>query len=182
MSKIAQDDIRDINNSISLMHFLEEKLSLPIPGEATLEQLALPLPLPFLGLNDESTEQIIDCQDFRGLSQEVLGERRPFLIRFRRESLYPEILREVAESLHQKSTNPADLFFICANERFQPFAFAYFNNSTTADWRTAVLNILAWTQGNTHIHTSYEHRLSGNFFPDKSSVELEGSGEDNTRD
>ena len=180
MPKITQDNIRDVNDSTSLMHFLGEKLNLPIPGETTLEQLALPLPLPFLGLDGAPAEQIIDCQDFRGLSQDVLGERRPFLIRFRRELLYPEILREVAESLHQKSTNPADLFFICANEHFQPFAFAYFNNSTAEDWHTAALNILAWTQGNTHIHTSYEHRLSVNFFPDESSVELDGSGEDNT--
>ena len=177
---ITREDIQRIGDVETLMHFLEEKLNLPIPKGATLEQLALPLPLTYLGLGESMSEWVIDCQDFSGLSKESLGERRPFLIRFGHESCYPEILREIARSLHQKSTNPADLFFICANEHFQPFAFAYFNDSTTEDWHAAVLNILIWTQGNTRIHTSYEHRLSVIFPPGESSVEVDDSGEDNT--
>jgi len=164
MLRITRNDIQLIDDEATLIHFLEEKLNLPIPEGATLAQIALPLPLPFLGLAESITEQIIDCQDFSGLPKTCLGTRRPFLIRFRRESGYPEILREVAWSLYQKNANPADFFFICAGECFQPFAFAHFNDSETQDWRTAVLNILAWTQANTHIHTNSEHQLPVSFF------------------
>ncbi|RKU17023.1 hypothetical protein C6503_11620 [Candidatus Poribacteria bacterium] len=165
---ITQDDIQRIGDKDTLMHFLQEKLNLPIREEAKLEQIALPLPLPFLGLDDAVAEQIIDCHDFSGLPKDALGKRRPFLIRFRRESGYAEILRDVAENLHQKTTNPAALFFICANEHFQPFAFANFNDSKSEDWQTAILNIRAWTQENTHIYTSSEHELPTDFFPNVS--------------
>ena len=169
MIKIRRDDIQRVGDETTLLHFLEEKLNLPISGETTLAQIALPLPLPFLGLDDALAEQIIDCQDFSGFSQDDLGERRPFLIRFRHQSGYVELLRQIAENLHQKNTNPAKLFFICADEHFQPFALAYFNNTKLKDWQTAVLNILAWTQDNTHIHTSSEHELPTDFFPNKLS-------------
>ena len=180
MPKITQDNIQSINNSASLMHFLRERMDLPIPEKAALEQIALPLPLPFLGFKEFIAEQIIDCQDFKGLSQDILGERRPFLIRFRRKSNYPEILRDVAESLYQKATNPANLLFICAAENFQPFAFAYFNNSESGDWQAAVLTILAWTQNDTRIHTNSEHELPVSFFSDKSSAELDDFRDDAT--
>ena len=166
---ITQDDIQRIGDKDTLMHFLQEKLNLPIREEAKLEQIALPLPLPFLGLDDGVAERIIDCHDFSGLPKDALGERRPFLIRFRRESGYAEILRDVAENLHQKTTNPAALFFICANEHFQPFAFANFNDSMSGNWQTAVLNIRVWTQENTHIYTSSEHELPTDFFPNIST-------------
>ena len=156
---ITRDDIQRIGDEDTLLHFLEEKLNLPIPEEATLAQIALPLPLSFVGLDGTTAEQIIDFQDFNRIPQETLGERRPFLIRFRREQGYPGILRKVAEGLSRKNISPAKITFICANEYFRPFAFAYFNDAEPGNWHAAVLKILAWTQDNTYIHTSYEHKL-----------------------
>ena len=161
---ITRDDIQRIDDADSLMHFLEEKLNLPIPEESTLEQIALPLPLPFLGLDEPIVRQIIDCRDLSGNPKNALRKRRPFLIRFRSKQIYPEILRDVATSLNQKYADPADLFFICVAENFQPFAFAYFNDSAARDWHTAALTVFAWTQENTYIHTSSEHELSADFF------------------
>lgn len=164
MPKITRDDIQRIGDENTLLHFLEEKLNLPIPEGAKLEQIARPWPLPFLGLADMIAEQIIDCQDFSGLPQDVLGERRPFLIRFRSEQDYPEILRHVAEGLFHKNINPAEIFFICVDETFRLFAFAHFNNSDIEDWGAEVLNIFIWTQDNTRINTGSEHELSAIFF------------------
>ena len=160
---ITQNDIQHIGDEETLLHFLEEKLDLPIPEKATLAQIALPLPLPFLGLDRSIFEHIIDCQDFNGFSQDTLGERRPFLIRFRRESDFSEILRNVAKGLSQKDINPDKIFFICADEHFKPFAFAYFGDSDTEDWYAEVLNIFTWTQGNTRINTGAAHDLSALF-------------------
>lgn len=170
MSRIKRDDIQRIGDAETLLHFLDEKLNLPISEGVTLEQIALPLPLPFLGLDAFIIQQIIDCQDFSGLPKEDLGDRRPFLIRFRREHDYSRILRAVARGLHQKNTNPSDLLFICANEEFQPFAFAYFNDSTSTDWDNALLTVLVWTQDNTLIHTGATHELPAGFFPSKPIV------------
>ena len=178
MSKITQDDIQRIGDEDTLMLFLEEKLNVPIQAEATLAQIALPLPLPFLGLDDTIAEQIIDCQDFSGLPKDAVGERRPFLIRFRSEQDYSDILRDVAESLHRKHADPADLFFICTAQNFRPFAFAYFSEPAAGGWYATVLTILVWTKNNTHIHTSSEHELPASFFPHKSPVELDDVPED----
>lgn len=167
MLRITRDDIQRIGDESRLMHFLQEKLNLPIPKGATLAQIALPLPLPFLGLDDAIAEQIIDCQDFSGLPKDSLGERRPFLIRFRSERDYSEILRVIAESLHQKSSAPENIFFICADENFQPFAFAYFSDSVGGDWQAAELTVFSWTQGNTYINAGPEHEFPSGFFPDK---------------
>ena len=180
MHKITLDDIQHIGDEDTLLHFLQEKLNLPIPENATLPQIALPLPLPFLELDESVVEHIIDCQDFRGLPQDGLNEQRPFLIRFKREQDYAEILRRVAESLSKKNINPAGLFFLCADENFQPFAFAYFNDSKSENWQTAVLNVLAWTQKNTHIHTSWEHKLPSSFFDEEPSDKFEKDLEDKT--
>lgn len=156
---ITRDHIQRIGDEDTLIHFLEEKLNLPIPEEATLAQIALRLPLSFFGLDESISEQIIDCQDFSELLKDDLSERRPFLIRFRHEQNYPEILRKVAEGLSEKDISPAKITFICANEYFRPFAFAYFNDAEPENWHAAVLKILAWTQDNTYIQTSYEHEL-----------------------
>ena len=172
---ITREDIQRIGDEDTLLHFLEEKLNLPISEEVSLAQIALPLPLPFLGLDDVIAEHLIDCQDFSGLPTDGLGERRPFLIRFKRESGYSEILREVAEGLFRRNINPAEIFFICADANFQPFAFAYFNNAELENWQTAMLNIFAWTQENTHIHTSSEHKLSIEFFSKESPIKNQGS-------
>ncbi len=174
---ITQDDLQRIGDEDTLMHFLEEKLNLPIPEEASLAQIALPLPLPFLGLDGTITGQIIDCQDVSGLPKDALGGRRPFLIRFRREQDYPEILRKVAEGLSQKNINPSEVFFICADENFQPFAFAYFNNTITEDWNAGVLNIFIWAHGNTRINAGSEHDLSTIFSSEKSFVDTKNTPE-----
>lgn len=166
---ITRDDLQRIGDEETLLHFLEEKLNLPIPEGATLAQIALPLPLPFLGLDDSISEHIIDCQDFSGFSQDTLGDRRPFLIRFRRESDFSEVLRKVAKGLSQQDINPDKIFFICGDEYFKPFAFAYFGDSDTEDWYAEVLNILTWTQGNTRINTGFEHDLSAILSADKFS-------------
>lgn len=174
---ITQGDLQRIGDEETLLHFLEEKLNLPIPEGATLAQIALPLPLPFLGLDQSISEHIIDCQDFSGFSQDTLGDRRPFLIRFRREQDYPEILRKIAEGLSQKNINPSEIFFICTDENFQPFALAHFNDSDTKDWNSEVLNIFIWTQGNTRINTGAEHELSTIFFSETPSPEPDDTSE-----
>ena len=178
---ITRDDIQRIGDEDTLLHFLGEKLNLPIQEEATLEQIALPLPLPFLGLDEPIVGQIKDFRDLSGNPKNALGKRRPFLIQFKSRQSYADILRDVAKNLNQKYADPADIFFICVAQNFQPFAFAYFNNSPTGDWHTASLNILAWTQENTYIHTSSEHDLPIGFFPDKSLVE-DDAPKDNQED
>ena len=178
MSKITQNDIQRIGDEETLMHFLKEKLNLPIPEKAILAQIALPLPLLFLGLDDAVTKQIVDCQDLSGNPKNALRKRRPFLIRFRSKQIYPEILRDVATSLNQKYAAPADLFFICAAENFQPFAFAYFNDSAARDWHTAALTVFAWTQENTYIHTSSGHELPADFFVHESPTKPDSIPED----
>ena len=177
---ITREDIQRIGDEETLLHLLEEKLNLNIPEGATLAQIALPLPLPFLGLDDSIAKQIIDCQDFSGLPKDSLGKQRPFLIRFKRELGYSEILREVAEGLFRRDINPAEIFFICADEDFQPFAFAYFDETGVEDWHTELLTIFAWTQDNTNIHTSSEHELLASFFGEESTDEFENHLEDKT--
>lgn len=182
MFRVTQDDIQHIGDEETLLHFLQAKLNLPIPEGATLAQIALPLPLYFLGLDDSIAEQIIDCQDFSGLPKNDLGARRPFLIRFRCEQNYAKILRRVAEGLSKKNINPAALFFICANEYVQPFAFAYFSDSDTKDWRTEVLNVFIWTQGNMCINTGLEHALPAVFFTHEPSVQPDNLSQNNRED
>lgn len=174
---VTRDDTQRVGDEETLIRFLQEKLNLSILEGATLAQVALPLPPPFLGLDDSISEHIIDCQDFRGFSQDTLGERRPFLIRLRRESDFSEILRKVAKGLSQKDINPDKIFFICADEDFKPFAFAYFDDSDTEDWYAKVLNIFTWTQGNTRINTGSEHDLSAIFFAEKLSEEPDDTSE-----
>ena len=172
---ITRDDIQRVGDEDTLLRFLEEKLNLPIPEDATLAQIAFPLSLSFVGLDESISEQVIDCQDFSKFFKDGLGERRPFLIRFRHEQNYPRILRKVAEGLSEKNINPSKITFICANRYFRPFAFAYFNDAEPRDSHAAVLEILAWTQDNTYIQTSYKHKLPVGSF-------VEFTGEDNAVD
>ena len=44
---ITRDDIQRIGDEDTLMHFLEEKLNLPIPEETTLARNRAPLATPF---------------------------------------------------------------------------------------------------------------------------------------
>ena len=84
MLKITRDDIRGISDAASLLVFLREKLALPIAADATLEQTALQLPLPYLGLSESVAEPIVDCWHFGGLP----GAASPwslFLLRLKKE-------------------------------------------------------------------------------------------------
>ncbi len=158
---ITRDDIQRVGDEDSLLHFLEEKLNLPIPEGSALEDITIKFGKLALGLTGAVANQVLDCQEL------IVSPGQPsgiFLIRFNSESGYTETLRTFAGNLGKPGHNPADLRFICMNEYFQPFAFAYFNDSESKDWQTAVLNIRAWTQENTHIHTSSEHELPTEFF------------------
>ena len=159
---ITQDDIQPIGDEATLLHFLEEKLNLPIPEGLILEDITMKFTNFTLGLSEAVANQVLDCQEL-GLSP---GESSGIiLIRFNSESGYAEALRAVAEGLDKLGRSSVNLRFICMNEYFQPFAFAHFNDSESEDWQDAVLNIRAWTQENTRTHTSSEHKLSTNFFP-----------------
>lgn len=175
---ITRDDIQYIGDEDTLLHFLEEKLNLPIPPDLTLEDIATKFSNFALGLSGSVTDQVLDCQE---LSVSLGESSGILLIRFNSEPGYVEALRAVAEGLERQRRNPADLRFICANEHFQPFALAYFNNLEPEDWQTAVLTIFAWTRDNTHIYTSAEHELPTNFFADASATELVDSTEDNEK-
>ena len=175
MLRITRDDIQRIGDEATLLHFLEEKLNLPIPEGLTLEDITIKFAKFALGLSGAVANQVLDCQELSVLPGKPSGI---ILIRFNSESGYAETLRAIAESLDRPGRNPASLRFICMNEYCQPFAFAYFSDSEPKDWQSAVLNIRAWTQDNTHIHTSSEHELPVNFFAEKSSVEFEDNAED----
>lgn len=157
---ITQDDLQRIGDEDTLLHFLEEKLNLPIPEGLTLEDITIKFAKFALGLSGAVANQVLDCQELSVSPGESSGI---ILIRFNSESDYTEALRAVVEGLDRLGRNPVDLRFICMNEYFRPFAFAYFNDSESEDWQTAVLNIRAWTQENTHIHTSSEHELPTGF-------------------
>ena len=174
---ITREDIQRIGDEETLLHFLEEKLNLPIPEGLTLEDITSKFSNFSLGLSGAIADQVIDCQELSVSPGQPSGI---FFIRFNNEQEYPEVLRAVAESLNQWDRNPVNLRFICADENFQPFAFAYFNDSESVDWQTAVLNIRVWTQENTHIHTSWEHELPTSFFGEESADEFEDDLEDKT--
>ena len=151
MTKITREDIQRISNEATLLHFLQEKLNLPIPEDLTLEDITGKFSNFGLGLSGLVADQVLSCQELfvsPGKSSGII------LIRFSSESGYAEALRAIAKGLDGQKRRVAELRFICMNEYFQPFAIAYFKN-----WPTAVLNILAWTQENTHIHTSSEHEI-----------------------
>ena len=165
MRIITRDDIQSIGDEESLMQFLREKLALPIAEDATLESTALRLPLSYLGLDRNVAERIVDCWHFGGISVGTSGDRQPFLIQLQNQADCPAILREIAEPLRLKSFNSAHLSFLCADEHFRPFAFAYFSNVEGNDWQNAELTCFSWTQDNTVIHTGAEHALPDVFSP-----------------
>lgn len=156
MTKITQEDIQRIGDEATLLHFLEEKLNLPIPEDLTLEDITIKFSNYALGLSGSVADAVLDRQEISLSPGESSGI---ILIRLNSESGYAEALRTIAESLGKQRRNPADLRFICMNEDYQPFAMAYFNDAESKDGQTNVLNILVWTQENTHIHTSSEHEI-----------------------
>ena len=165
MRIITRDDIQSIGDEESLMQFLREKLALPIEEGATLESTALRLPLSYLGLDRNVAERIVACWHFGGIPVGTSGDRQPFLIQLQNQADCPAILREIAEPLRLKSINSAHLSFLCADEHFRPFAFAYFSNVAGSDWQNAELICFSWTQDNTVIHTGAEHALPDVFSP-----------------
>ena len=174
MSKITRDDIQRIGDEATLLHFLQDKLKLSIPEDLTLEDITIKFSQFALGLSGSVADAVLDCQQL----SVSLGESSGIvLIRFNTESGYDKALRVVAEGLGRQGRDPASLSFICANEYFQPFAFAYFNDSALKDWQTAVLNIFTWTQDNTHIHTRFEHELPAAFFSNEPAEDF-GDGSD----
>ena len=177
MIRITWNDIQCIRDAETLLHFLEEKLNLPIPQDLTLEDIATKFSNFALGLRGAIANQVLDCQE---LSVSLGQPSGIFLIRFTDKSGYAEVLRAIAEGLDQYGRNPADFRFICANNHFQPFAFAYFNDSTSRNWHTAVLTAFSWTPKNTRINTGSEHKLPAIFFSEASTDEFEDNLEDKT--
>ena len=169
---ITQDDLQRIGDEDTLLHFLEEKMNLPIPEGLPLEDITIKFGKLALGLSGVVASQVLDCQE---LSVSLGESSGIILIRFNSKSGYVEALRAVAAGLDRSRHNPASLRFICMDEHFQPFALAYFNDSESKD----CLNIRAWTQENTYIHTSWEHELPTNFFGKESTDELEDKTEIN---
>ena len=163
MLKITRDDIRGISDAASLLVFLREKLALPIAADATLEQTALQLPLPYLGLSESVAEPLVDCWHFGGLPG-AASPRSLFLLRLKKELGYPNIVRAVSKALQQRGIAPAAAHFMCANEHFQPFALVYFGDTVEEDWQSAKLTIFWWKQENATIHVGSEHTLPANLF------------------
>ncbi len=173
---ITIDDIEDVIDEDTFMEFLTDMLHLPIPEDMTLEDITLIFSNKALGLSGFNDQQVLDCQELCILPDKPSGI---ILIRFKSETGYIGTLQAVAKGLDQQGNNPADLRFICTDEFFQPFAFAYFKDLAREDRRTAELNILSWTQDNTRISISSEHEIPADLFLDRST---ERTSEDNLID
>ncbi|MDE0317898.1 MAG: hypothetical protein OXM61_23710 [Candidatus Poribacteria bacterium] len=173
---ITIDDIEDVIDEDTFMEFLTDMLHLPIPEDLTLEDITSIFSNKALGLSGFNDQQVLDCQEL------CISPDKPsgiILIRFKSETGYIGTLQAVAKGLDQQGNNPADLRFICTDEFFQPFAFAYFKDLAMEDRRTAELNILSWTQDNTRISISSEHEIPADLFLDQST---ERTSEDNLID
>lgn len=161
MFTITVDDIEDVIDEDTFMEFLTDMLHLPIPEDLTLEDITSIFSNKALGLSGFNDQQVLDCQEL------CISPGKPsgiILIRFKSETGYIGALQAVAKGLDQQGNNPADLRFICTDEFFQPFAFAYFKDLPREDRRTAELNILSWTHDNTHISISSEHEIPADLF------------------
>ena len=171
---ITREDIQRVGDEDTLLHFLEEKMNLPIPEGLPLEDITTKFAKFALGLSEVAANRVLDCQELSVSPGESSGI---ILMRFNSESDYAEALRVVAAGLDKLGRNPVELRFICMNEYFQPFAFAHFKDSGSKDWQSAILNIHVWTHENTHIYTSSEHDLSVILFSEKSSSEPDNTSE-----
>ena len=162
MRIITRDDIQRIGDAESLMQFLDEKLGLPIPEGLTLGEIVTKFSPYSLGLSRDIGDAMLDCQEISGARGKPSGI---FLIRFRSEEDYSEVLRFVSDSPRLRRRNPADFGFICAGENYQPFAFAYFSDSAGGDWQNAELTVFSWIETKTVVHTGAKHELPDVFFP-----------------
>ena len=177
MARITRDDIQHIEDEETLLHFLEEKLNLPIPEGLPLEDITSKFSNFALGLTGNIAEQVLDCQELGFVPGESSGI---ILIRFNNQLSYAGALRSIAEGLDKRGHNPEDLRFICMDKYFQPFAFAHFRDSDSKDWKAEVLNVFIWTQENTYIHTSWEHKFPASFFGEEPADRLEDDFEGKT--
>ena len=176
MFTITIDDIEDVIDEDTFMEFLTDMLHLPIPEDLTLEDIISTFSNNTLGLSGFNDKQVLDCQELCISPGKPLGI---ILIRFKSETGYIGVLQAVAKGLGQQGNNPTDLRFICTDEFFQPFAFAYFKDLAKADRHSAELNIFSWTQDNTCINISSEHEIPADLFLDLLTEEQEGSVADN---
>jgi len=171
MFTITIDDIEDVIDEDTFMEFLTEMLHLPIPEDLTLEEITSIFSNKALGLSGFNDQQVLDCQEL------CISPDKPsgiILIRFKSETGYIGALQAVAKGLDEHGNNSENLCFICTDEFFQPFAFAYFKDLAREDRRTAELNILSWTQDNTRISISSEHEIPADLFLDQSTERTSG--------
>ena len=159
MRIVTRDDIQGIGDAASLLAFLREKFAVPIAEDATLEQIARPFPLPYLRLEDAVAAQVIECQELRVRTGDASGTRQPFLIRFREETGYLEILLHVGKGLQLQGYDAEDFGFLCVDEHFCPFALASFEG--------AELTIRSWGEQQARIHIDSVHEIHADFFPMK---------------
>ena len=162
MRIITRDDIQSIGDSESLMQFLDEKLGLSIPEDLSLGDIVTQFSPYALGLGGDIAREVLDCQEISGELGEPSGI---FLLRFRSEEDYSEVLRLVSGAPRLRGRDPADFGFICAGENYQPFAFAYFSDSAGGDWQNAELTVFSWREAKTVVHTGAKHELPAVFFP-----------------
>ena len=175
MFTITIDDIEDVIDEDTFMEFLMDVLHLPIPEDLTLEDITSIFSNKALGLSGFNDQQVLDCQEL------CISPDKPsgiILIRFKSETGYIGALQAVAKGLDQQGNNPVDLRFICTDEFFQPFAFAYFKDLAREDRRSDELNILSWTQDNTRINISSEHEIPADLFLDLPTDEQEGADDE----
>lgn len=161
MRIITRDDIQGIGDAASLMQFLDEKLGVHIPEGFSLGDIVTQFSPYALGLSGDIAREVLDCQEISGELGEPSGI---FLLRFRDEEGYSEVLHRVSVALSRRGRDPADFGFICAGENYQPFAFAYFSDSAGSDWQNAELTVFSWTEENIIVHTGAEHALPDVFF------------------
>lgn len=168
---ITIDDIEDVIDEDTFMEFLTDMLHLPIPEDLTLEDITSIFSNKALGLSGFNDQQVLDCQEL------CISPDKPsdiILIRFKSETGYIGALQAVAKGLDEQGNNSENLCFICTDEFFQPFAFAYFKDLAREDRRTAELNILSWTQDNTRISISSEHEIPADLFLNQSTERTSG--------
>ena len=85
---ITRDDIQRIGDKDTLLHFLEERLNLPIPEGFPLEDITIKFAKFALGLSGVVANQVLDCQE---LSISLGESSGIILIRFGSESGYAEL-------------------------------------------------------------------------------------------
>ncbi len=173
MPHITPNDIQNIHDFDSLLDFFRDKLDWPIPEDVELADVAFPWSAEDLNLDEPTENRFVDCWQLPPFppTQPTLGlveNTQPwgiFFLQFNSESVYHTALRRVLRGLVERRDRdpnlPAwehdQLLFICATTDYQRFAFAHF--AANENWRSAILSIFSWEQGDTHIRTLCEHNL-----------------------